>query len=208
MKRKTYALIYVLALLIANVYTFWPAVAYGNEMISCPAIIADLSYRVTGANLAVGPPLYSASQYLLHPGSVAYELEIYNSTSLGNNLTSFFRNTYPYNGSTPNPSWNPAIQYLSLINGFSGLLDSVTSNQTGVSITFQNITFQGIHVAEILYKIEVSKNAPSASYAFWLVCTPGFVLTVGSLPYSGPLPFGRIQGIAVIINNAIALAAA
>ena len=208
MKRKSYLLIYVLAILVANAYTFWPAVAYGNEAISCPAIIADLSYRVTGANMVVGPPLFSATQYLLRPGSVAYELEIYNSTSLGNNLTAYFRNSYPYNGSTPNPGWNPEIQYLSQINGLSGSLNSVSTNETGVTITFQNITFLGIHIAEILYKIEVSQDAPSASYAFGLVCFPGFVLTVGSLPYTGPLPSGRIQGIGVIVNNSIALVAA
>ena len=82
----------------------------------------------------------------------------------------------------------------------------VLANETGVTITFQNKTSESIHVADLLYSISVDSSATDASYEIGgAPCWTGLVLTVGSLPYYGPLPFGRIQPIAVIINNVAAL---
>ena len=201
MYKRRYALIFAISLLLANAYTFWPAIAYGNTPIYCPAYIADLSFSITGAAQVVGPPLYSQKQFVMSPGSVAYETETYNSTQLGNNLTGFFQSSHQ--------SSNPVTQYLWQINAFSGQFISIPANQTGVTITFQNLTFQGIHVAKFLYKIVVSRSAESASYMLVFPCAgPGLVLTVGSIPYAGPLAYGEIQLSAIIINNAIALVGA
>lgn len=87
-------------------------------------------------------------------------------------------------------------------------MKSVAANQTGVTITFQNKTFQGIHVAVFLYSISVDSSAKDASYELGdAPCGTGLVLTIGDLPYAGPLAYGQVQLIGVILNNVIALAA-
>ena len=186
-----------IGLIIANSYTFWPAFAYANTLIHCPAIFGNLSYDVKGAAQVVGAPLYSQMQLVVHPGSTAFETAIYRSDS--NNLTRLFQD-YPTVGSV--------TQDLSQINGFDGLTNPVPANERGVTITIQDKTFEGIHVANLLYGISVDGSATDASYEIGgAPCSTGLVLTVGSLPYSGPLPFGQIQLIGVIINNATALIA-
>jgi hypothetical protein len=116
-----------------------------------------------------------------------------------NNLTQQFQD-YPAIGS------NPVAQVLYRIDGFDGLTSPVLANEAGVTITFQNKTFEGIHVADLLYGISVDSSATDASYEIGRTpCWTGLVLTVGSLPYSGPVPFGRIQPIAIIISNTAAL---
>lgn len=202
---KRYALIFAISLLVANTYTFWPAFAYADTATSCPAIFANLSYKVKGNVQVVGSPLYSEMQVVMKPGSMAYETATYQSDQ--NNLTRLFQYDYPINGSNfTRPGWNPVTQYLEQINGFDGLTDSVAANATGVTITFQNITFEGIHVANILYKISVSSSAEDASYELGgAPCWTGLVLTVGNLPYFGPLAFGDIQQVSILINNALAI---
>ena len=198
---KRYALIFAISLLVANVYTFWPAIAYGNTPHHCPAYIADLSFHVSGDAQVVGPPAYSEMQIVMKPGGVAYETDLYNSTELGNNMTAFFKAS-EFQQDSP-------MRYLWQLDPLSGEFYSVTASQTGVSITFQNLAFQGIHIARILWKIAVSNTASPASYMLVFPCVgPGLVLTVGSIPYSGPLPYGSVQLVGIIINNSIALAAA
>lgn len=202
---KRYAFVFGLALIIANAYTFWPAFAYANTSISCPSIFGNLSYDVKGATQVVGAPLYSEMQLVMRPGSTAYETATYQSDL--NNLTQLFQYDYPINGSNfHRQGWNPVTQYLDQIDGFDGLTNQVVANETGVTITFQNITFEGIHVAKILYKITVSSSAEDASYELGAApCWTGLVLTVGYMSYFGPLPLGDIQQISIIINNAVAL---
>lgn len=142
-------------------------------------------------------PLYSEMQLVMRPGSTASETATYQSDN--NNLTRLFQNEYPING-------NPVTQYLDQIDGFNGLKRPVAATETGVTITFHNITFEGIHVAKILYKIVVGSSAEGASYEIGAApCWTGLVLTVGDQPYFGPLPFGDIQLIAIVINNSVAL---
>jgi hypothetical protein len=195
---KRYAVVFGIGLIIANSYAFWPAFAYSGAVFNCPSILGPIWFNVTGAAQIVGPPLYSEMQMVMHPGSTAYETEVYQSN---NNLTQVFQN-YPPPGS------NPVTQYLYQIDGFTGLeyQDQVAANQTGVTITFQNITFQGIHVAKILYRIGVSNSANDASYELGEPpCEAGFLLTVGSLQYAGPLAYEPVQLIAVIISNVVGL---
>ena len=196
---KRYALVFGIGLIVANAYTFWPTLAYGNSLIGCTLVIGTLSYDVKGATQVVGAPLYSEMQLVMHPGSTAFETAVYRSDN--NNLTRQFQD-FPAIGS------NPVVQELYQIDGSDGLIHPVLANETGVTVTFQNKTFEGIHVADLLYSISVDSSATDASYEIGgAPCWTGLVLTVGSLPYSGPLPFGRIQPIAVIINNAAALIA-
>lgn len=198
---KPYALIFVVTLLVANAYTFWPAIAYGNVATSCPAYVADLSFHVSGKAQVVGPPLYSEMQIVMNPGSIAYETDVYNSTELGNNMTAFFKNS-EFQQNSPE-------QYLWQLDPIGGEFNQVAANQTGVSITFQNLTFEGIHIARILWKIVVSNSASSSSYMLAFPCVgPGLVLTVGSIPYSGPLPYGSVHLMGIVTNNSIALVAA
>ena len=201
MYAKRYAVIFAISLLVANGYTFWPAIVYWNTPTSCPAYIADISFSITGSTQIVGPPLYSQMQFLVKPGSTAYETETYNATRFGNNLTAYFASDHftPYTVS----------QYLWMINPFSGQINPVPFNQTGITITLQNLTFQGIHVAKFLYKIAVSGSAEHASYMLAIPCVgPGLVLTVGSIPYIGPLAYGEVQEIGIIVNNVVAFIAA
>ncbi len=196
---KRYALVFGIGLIVANAYTFWPTLAYGNSLIGCTLVIGTLSYDVKGATQVVGAPLYSEMQLVMHPGSTAFETAVYRSDN--NNLTRQFQD-FPAIGS------NPVVQELYQIDGSDGLIHPVLANETGVTVTFQNKTFEGIHVADLLDSISVDSSATDASYEIGgAPCWTGLVLTVGSLPYSGPLPFGRIQPIAVIINNAAALIA-
>ncbi len=196
MSRKRYALVFAIGLIVANGYTFWPLFAYPG-LTSCPAIFGFLDFEVGGAAQVVGAPLYSQMQLVIHPGSMAYERAVYRSEI--NNLTQLFQN-YPPPGS------NPVTQDLYRIDGFSGSENDVSANQTGVTITFENITFESIHVAKILYNIEVSNSANYASYEIGRApCWTGLVLTVGYQPYAGPLPYGQIQLIAIIINNVVAI---
>jgi hypothetical protein len=194
---KRYALVFGIGLIVANGYTFWPALAYANTLIHCPPIFGVLSYDVKGAAQVVAAPLYSEMQLVMQPGSTAFETAIYRSDA--NNLTRLFKD-YPIVGSV--------TQDLRQINGLDGLTNPVPANQAGVTITFENKTFESIHVADLLYSIRVDSSATDASYELGgEPCWTGLVLTVGSLPYSGPLPFGRIQPIAVIINNGAAVIA-
>ncbi len=194
---KRYALVFGIGLIVANGYSVWPALVYGNTLIHCPAIFAVLSYDVKGAAQVVGAPLYSEMQLVMQSGSTAFETAIYRSDA--NNLTRLFQD-YPIVGS--------ATQELRQIDGLDGSTSPVPANQAGVTITFENKTFESIHVADLLYSIRVDSSATDASYEIGgAPCWTGLVLTVGSLPYSGPLPLGRIQPIAVIINNAAALIA-
>ena len=194
---KRYALVFGFVLVVANCYAFWPAVAYANGTIGCPLIFGVLSYDVKEAAQVVGPPLYSQMQLVMHPGSTAYETAIYRSDN--NNLTQLFQ-------FYSQPGRNPVTQDLYQVDGFSGLENVVAANRTGVTIRFQNITFEGIHVARILYTLDVTSSANEASYELGEApCWTGLVLTVGYQPYSGPLPYGQIQLIAIIINNIVAL---
>jgi len=194
---KRYALVFGIGLIVANGYTFWPALAYANTWTSCPAIFGILSYDVKGAAQVVGSPLYSEMQLVMHPGSTAFETAIYQSDA--NNLTRLFQ-VYPTVGSV--------TQDLHQIDGFDGLTNPVPANQAGVTITFENKTFESIHVANLLYSIRVDNSSTDASYEIGGgPCWTGLVLTVGSFPYSGPLPIGRIQAIAVIINDGAAVIA-
>ena len=54
-------------MIIANSYTFWPAFAYANTSINCPAIFGVLSYDVNGAAQVVAAPLYSEMQLVVPP---------------------------------------------------------------------------------------------------------------------------------------------
>jgi hypothetical protein len=192
---KRYARVFGIGLIIANGYTFWPALAYANTLINCPAIFGTLSYEVNGAAQVVGAPLYSQMHLVMHPGSTAFETATYRRDN--NNLTRLFQG-YPTVGSV--------TRDLNEIDGFDGLTNPVLANERGVTITFQNKTFEGIHVADLLYSISVDSSATYASYELGgAPCWTGLVLTVGGLPYSGPLPFGQIQLMGVIINNAAAL---
>jgi hypothetical protein len=192
---KRYALVFGIGLIVANGYTFWPALAYTNTLIHCPAIFGILSYDVKGAAQIVGVPLYSEMQLVMHPGSTAFETAIYRSDA--NNLTRLFQD-YPIVGSV--------TQDLHQFDGFGGVTSPVPANQAGVTITFENKTFESIHVAYLLYSIRVDSSATDASYEIGgAPCWSGLVLTVGSLPYPGPLSFGRIQPIAVITSNVAAL---
>jgi hypothetical protein len=192
---KRYTLVFGIILIIANGYTFWPAFAYANTLIHCPAIFGILSYDVKGAAQVVAAPLYSEMQLVMHRGSTANETAIYRSDA--NNLTRLFQD-FPTVGSV--------TQDLSQINRFDGSTNPVPANQAGVTITFENKAFEGIHLADLVYSIRVDASATDASYEIGgAPCWTGLVLTVGSLSYSGPLPFGRVQPIAAIINNVAAL---
>ena len=196
---KRYVAVFGIGLIIANSYAFWPAFAYANTGFNCAVILGPVWFEVSGAAQVVGPPFYSEMQLVMHQGSTAYETKSYRSDN--NNLTRLFEN-YPPPGS------NPVSQYLYQIDGFTGLeyQNQVEANQTGVTITFQNITFQGIHVAKILSRIDVSNSAKDASYELGgPPCQPGLLLTVGSIPYAGPLAYEPAQLITVIISDAVAL---
>jgi hypothetical protein len=199
--------VFAIVLIIANGYTFWPMFAY-PDVTSCPLILAGtfLGFDVGGAAQVVGPPLYSEMQLVVHPGSTAYKTTVYRSY---NNLTGLSQDYPPYRGS-------PVTQDLYRIDGFTGMENDVAANQTGVTITFQNMTFEYSapppppypppYVAKILYKIDVSNSANAASYEIGRApCLTGLVLTVGYLPYTGPLWIGQIQPIAIIINNVVAI---
>jgi hypothetical protein len=194
MNLKRYALIYLVSLVVANTYAFWPAGAYGNEAVNCPAIIASFSFQVVGASQSVGPPLYSADQFLFQPGSSGYELGTYNSTNFGNNLTAMFESGF-----------NPLALSIGKINDYSGELNYESSKQTGLTIAFQNMTLEGSFVVKIRLKITVTSDAPTARFAVGTVCTAGYILTVGSIPYFGPLPHGSVQPLSIILSNSIAL---
>lgn len=196
---KRYAVVFGVGLIIANAYAFWPAFAYSGAVFNCPLILGPIWFEVQGAAQVVGPPLYSEMQLVMHLGSTAYETEIHRSDN--NNLTRLFQNYPP-------PGTNPVTQYLYQIDGITGLeyQNQVAASQTGVTITFQNITFEGIHIAKILYRIDVSNSAKDASYELGgPPCEAGLVLTVGSLPYAGPLAYGPVQLITIIISNGVAL---
>ncbi len=64
---KRYALVFGIGLIVANGYTFWPAFAYANTSINCPAIFGVLSYDVNGAAQVVAAPLYSEMQLVVPP---------------------------------------------------------------------------------------------------------------------------------------------
>src|SRR5207244_1352905 len=150
---KRYALAFGIVMTIVNGFTFWPTFAYPNGTIGCTLIFGILSYDVKGAAQVVGAPLYSQMQLVVHPGSTAFETAIYRSDS--NNLTRLFQD-YPTVGSV--------TQDLSQINGFDGLTNPVPANERGVTITIQDKTFEGIHVANLLYGISVDGSATEASY--------------------------------------------
>src|SRR5207245_9415415 len=88
---------------------------------------------------------------VVHPGSTAFETAIYRSDS--NNLTRLFQD-YPTVGSV--------TQDLSQINGFDGLTNPVPANERGVTITIQDKTFEGIHVASLFYGTSVGGAAKVA----------------------------------------------
>jgi hypothetical protein len=202
MGRKTrYTLVFALALIVANVYTFWPAFEYGNQIIPCPSIFASKSFEIVGPTQLFGRPLFSEEQFVMAPGTTAYEIETYNSSETRNNLTSILQNP---SGTNPSPN------YLYQLDSFSGQVSQTPINQTGIVITFQNMTFQGIYFAKLVYKISVSSSANSASYelSFPICGDTGLIMTVGSLLYAGPLDYGEIQLAGIIINNAVALVAA
>jgi hypothetical protein len=198
---KRYAVVFGIGLIIANAYAFWPTFAYSGAVFNCPAILGPIWFDVSGAAQVVGPPLYSEMQMVMHQGSTAYETKFYRSDY--NNLTRDFQNYLP-------PGSSPVTQFLYQIDGLTGLeyQNLVAANQTGVTITFQNITFEGIHVAKILSRIDVSDSAKDTSYELGEPpCGAGLLLTVGPLPYAGPLAYEPVQLITVTISNLVGLTA-
>src|SRR3989442_3223404 len=149
---KRYALVFGIGLIVANGYSVWPALVYGNTLIHCPAIFAVLSYDVKGAAQVVAAPLYSEMQLVMHPGSTAFETAIYRSDA--NNLTRLFQD-YPIVGSV--------TQDLHQLDGFGGVTSPAPANQAGVTISFENETFESIHVAYLLYGIRVDRSATDSS---------------------------------------------
>ena len=194
---KRYAIIYAIGLIIANAFAFYPAFAY-HAAFGCP-ILRPVTYQIQGAAQVFGPPLFSQVQMVMSPGSTAYEMKIYNDDQ--NNLTAQFQN-YPQSGT------NPVTQYLYKLGNNGASLTGVAANETGVTITFQYKTFQGIHVAVLHYSIQVNSSATGASYEIGdAPCGTGLVLTVGNLPYTGPVWHGEVQLVQVIIYNIIAIVA-
>ena len=189
MYAKRYAAIFAVCLLFANVYTFWPAFAYGNTAINCPSIFGQLSINVSGGKEIVGSPLYSETQVVTQPNSILYATFTYSSEP--NNLSQLLK-----------PPFNPPLWR---INPFSGVYNGVPTAASGVSVSFQNITFQGEHVARVLYQINVSKSASGTYELGEWPCWTGILLTVGYFPYFGPIPYGVVQLMGIIIDNIIAL---
>jgi hypothetical protein len=205
MRPRSYAVIYLLVLLVANLYTFIPGIESENAVYHCPSIFGQLSYEISGAAEVVGPPLFAEEQLIVRPGATAYETMVFKSDL--NNLTSLLGSSYPVNGSSFTPSgWNPVTQSLQQISIFGWASGFVSAKVAGVAITFQNITFQGIHVADVLYKISANESAELATYDIgYGLCWTGLILTVGYLPFVEALDYGIVQPIGIIVNNAIAL---
>ena len=200
-RSKTYAFVFILSLLVANIYTFSPAFEYANRPIMCPAIFWNSqSMEATEFAQDLGAPLYSVQQALMKQGTSAYLIESYDSTGMGNNLTRLLKGYY-----------QDSFTFLEKLNALNGGQTSqVPANETGVSIVIENVTFPSIYHAKLVYRITVQANASAASYLLdYPACgNPGFVLTVGAIPYIGPLPYGIVQPIEVLVNNAIALVVA
>ena len=183
-----YFLIFFVFSLAAVSYWAWPGFAYSGPH-SCPADIANLSFQVYGSSKILGPPLFSEEQVLLTTPSTVYIVFLYNSP--GNNLTQLF--SEPHELGTSNVLWIP--------NPFTGEVEWVTNNSTGTSVSYVNVTYQGIHSARVLYKIQANGSAQGYTYLLAIPCiTPGLLVTIGSIPYWGPLPFGELQLFALLID--------
>ncbi len=199
-RKKIYALTVIAGLMLATSLYLAPSIVYGG-LHSCYVAPGNLSYQISNYNELVGPPLFSQNyeQFLLTPGQTAFVTYVWNATTYGNNLTDFFTRG-------PRPG---GFNYTSMerVNGFTGWGEYLTPNQTGVSIIFLNLTFQGTHIAKFFYKISVNNSAPSGTYYLYggLGCALGLLLTVGFLPYWGPLIYGEIQPMAYLSNVAISL---
>lgn len=59
-------MVFGFSLIIANGYTFWPALEYANASFNCPAILGPVYYQVEGVQV-VGAPLYGQMQIVMPP---------------------------------------------------------------------------------------------------------------------------------------------
>ncbi len=194
--RNVYGLVFALAFVLALSVYAWPAFAYAGFH-SCPAITGELSFTISGYWQLVGPPLFSEEQILVPPGSITYVTYIY--TGYGdNNLTAWFSQE-----NLSSQPWSPER-----VDPFTGWTDRTAMNSSGVTETFQNITYQGTHIAMLLYRFDITKSAGPATYMLAGVCETGLLLTVGYLPYGGPLPYGETQPVGLFFNFATSLAGA
>lgn len=208
-----YVLIFVLAFLAAAGFYIWPVFAFSGAH-SCPAVLADLSFQISGSNPiasgfggpgyhheVVGQPLFSQTQLVLQPSYVAYITYVYDSTMLGNNMTE------PLSGFGSPPY---TVAFLYRIDPWTGQFEEVAANQTGVSFTLLGTYFsQSDTIARQIWEVSISKSAEPASYALAIPCgTPGLVLTVGSLPYWGPIQWSSPQLSDFLVNVAVALVGA
>jgi hypothetical protein len=92
----------------------------------------------------VGRPLYAEEQILMSLGSAAYQTYVYDSTIIHNNLTETLHGPPPLTEISGNHQE---------LNFFSGQVTSLPINQTGITITFQNMTLQGDYLARMIYEI-------------------------------------------------------
>jgi hypothetical protein len=197
-RKKVYALILVAGLIIATALFLAPSIIYGGGFIyGCPPEVGQLSFKISNYTQLVGPPLFSQEQFVITPGTTTYVTFIWNATSNGNNAINWFTGTPPITGFN--------YTYLPRINSLTGEFDGLPTQQDGVIDEFQNITFQGTYIARILYKISLSPIATPATYELVYSCDYHLLMTVGSLPYWGPLFYGVVQPMELIFNVAISL---
>jgi len=168
MQRKTAVALFVISLLIgglAGVYAFFANQDTGS--ISCPALLANVSYTNASGFIAVAHPI-GITEYVLPPDSVGH-LQITYSSQYNNLTNSIF--------AAPLPVW--------VINTNNNTIQETSSDLQITIVSMQNTD---PHTVIVNYNIASGSNHALYLIGFPSTC-PGTLLNVGTSPYLGPLPW-------------------
>ena len=171
MQRKTTVALLVISLLIgglAGVYAFFAN--HDTGLISCPALLANVSYTNASGFIAVAHPI-GMTEYVLPPDSVGH-LQITYSSQYNNPTSWKFSSIF----AAPVPVW--------VINTNNNTIQETSDLQVTI------ISMQNPDPHTVIVNYNIASGSYHALYLLGFPSTcPGTLLNVGTSPYQGPLPW-------------------
>ena len=200
MRLRIDVLLFIILLFLA--VALWTRSSMDGSSFGYPASCADIevSYMSHGFSYSLDKPFFTA-QDVLTPGSLAY-LDVHYTTTRFDptfNLTSSLLN--PFQGS----EYRPTIRDVFRVNLANGQFTWARPVDVGLTISLLNMSFSGSE-AVLQYSVSADRSSLPATYLLGIpdYCSPLF-LTVGYLPYLGPLPQSGPQPITLVLYLLVAV---
>jgi hypothetical protein len=187
---------FVASIIFLSAFTFdwffgWPSIGTSGQFCANTGA-SNYSFQDEAGFLTVvyrhgGKP--TVYDFVVRPGSQAHFTITYDYGSPELNAAYRIQKSYNY---TLNYIFGSAV--LSTVSKLDdgGILSSVPLNKTGIDVYPSNITALSASIIKVTYMMNTSASA-GGTYVLGLFSTcPGEMLTVGYIPYMGPLPWGTL----------------